>query len=332
MIDPKLGINIINHLQSKTLEFIKSADKHLSITNNIQDVAISYAIFIHQMIDDIRTNVGLLEAQSYAKSNQYDFISLFGIEDKFQPIHQHIKSPKLFWALFGLSIKNTEFPSINFEMLKDSYEIESRKNLTLNARSYAYISFQSVFKRVDEFLVLIRKQSLNVSESEWKRIIRLIIKEAQREINDCIKKNITTLNRQKTYTLYRGIDIDKSKNIRVGRYKVGNPLSQTQDWGRGFSFTNKKEVATRFALHKFVDDESSLGISKDRRFDNLSFLFNEIKVSKDNFLNDKNKRPYVIKFKVDYESILIDASGLYENELIVDPESAKVISYLLPKY
>lgn len=332
MSNAELGLKIVEVVQSNLLKFIDVADKKISKTNNIQNAAIDYAILRRSILGEILNDVGLEAAQSYAKSNQYDLIGLFGLKNKVDPIHQYIKSSRLYWALFGLAIKNTEFPSLNYEMLKNSYEIKDRLKLSLDARSYSYASFQKVHRGVDEAIVYLDKSKKKFSESQFNKIMSEIVKDSSKDLSESIRKNTTTKKVQQTYTVYRGIDIDKLQNVRVGRFKKNNTSSDQQDFGKGFSFSPDKNLAIKFAIHKFISDENSLGISKNRRFDNLSFLFDEIKVTKNEFFDINSKRPYVVKYKVNREDILIDASGSFESEIMIDPINVKVLSYFLPKY
>jgi hypothetical protein len=325
-------VKIIEIVQSCKLQFINFADKKLIKTNNIQNIAVDYALLRRVTLDVIRNKLGLEAAQLYAKSNQYDFIGLFGLKDKVEPIHQYIKSPRLFWALFGLAIKNTEFPSLNYEMLKNSYEIKDRLKLSLDARSYSYASFQKVHRSVDELIVYLGKTEQQVSNSQFTKIVNQIIKDSTKELRLSIKNNLTSKKVQQSYIVYRGIDIDKLQSVRVGRYKKNNTFNEQQEFGKGFSFSPDKNLAIKFAIHKFIKDENSLGINKDRRFENLSFLFDETKVAKNDFFDIAAKRPYVVKYKINREDILIDASGSFESEIMIDPINVKVVSYFLPKY
>lgn len=332
MRNSQLELKIIKIIQHNCLQFIAQADKKLSKTNNIQNIAVDYVLLRKSTLDVIENKLGLEAAQLYAKSNQYDFMGLFGLKDKVEPIHQHIKNHRLFWSLFGLFIKTIEFPSLNYEMLKKSYEIKDRLKLSLDARSYSYASFQIVHMHICETLDYLNKIGREVGESEFKRITKELIKNCSEHLNASIKNNLTSKKVQQTYVVYRGIDINKSQNIRVGRYKKNNSLHEQQDFGKGFSFSPDKNLAINFAIHKFIQDENSLGINKERRFENLSFLFDEIKVTKDDFFDIDKKRPYVVKYKVNREDILIDASGFYESEIIIDPMRVKVVSYFLPKH
>lgn len=332
MRNTKLQLKIIELVQSCKLEFINAADKKISKTNNIQDIAVDYALLKISILDVIGNKLGIEAAQLYGKSYQYDFISLFGLNEKVEPIHQYIKSPRLFWALFGLAIKNTEFPSLNYEMLKNSYAIKDRLQLPLDARSYTFASFRCVHMKVDELIVILSNTGQQLSDSQFKKIINQIKKDSNNELNALIKNNHTNKNIQQTYTLFRGVDIDKLQNVRVGRFKNNNVFNEQQEFGKGFSFTSDKDVAIKFAVHKFIQDDNFFGISKEGRFEKLSFLFDEIKITKNDFFDIAAKRPYVVKYKINREDILIDASGSRENEVMVDPDKAKVVSYFLPKY
>jgi hypothetical protein len=332
MRNTKLELKIIELVQSCKLQFINDADKKLSKTNNIQDIAVDYALLRMSILGLIENKLGREAAGFYGKSNQYDFIGLFGLNEKVEPIHQYIKSPRLFWALFGLAIKDTEFPSLNYEMLKNSYEIKDRLQLPLDARSYTFASFHRVHRSVDELIVYLDKIGKRVSSSQFKNIINQIKKDSNKELSAFIKNNLTNKKIQQTYIVYRGIDIDKLQNVRVGRFKNNNPFNEQQEFGKGFSFSSDKNLAIKFAVHKFIQDENSLGINKAGRFEKLSFLFDEIKVTKTDFFDIAAKRPYVVKYKIKREDILIDASGYIENEIMVDPNNAKIVSYFLPKY
>jgi hypothetical protein len=327
----QLKLKIIDEVQSNLLEYIETENKSLSKSNNLQNSAYKYALLRHTTLSKIKRNLGVEAAQSYAKSNQYDFVGLFGFPNKVDPLHQHIRNPRLYWALFGLAIKSTEFPSLNYDLVKKSYEIKDRLKLSLDARSYSYAFFQIVHQDIDETLCFLGGHVAQ-DKTQLKKIVSEVNSKAPRILNACIGNNISTKKVQKSYVVFRGIDIDRTQNVRVGRYKRNNLFFEKQESGKGFSFTTDKDLAIRFSISKFIEDEYSLGISRERRFDNLSFLFEELKVSRGAFFNVEQKRPYVIKYKVDREDILIDASGAFEREVMIDPDNVKIVSYFLPKY
>jgi hypothetical protein len=84
--------------------------------------------------------------------------------------------------------------------------------------------------------------------------------------------------------------------------------------------------------YKFTKNENLFGMHREQRFHNLSYFFEEQKISKDEFFDINNKRPYVIKYKIKHDDLILDLSGYTEKEVVVDNEKAKIISYFLPRY
>jgi len=324
----KTTSKIIQVVRDDLMIFIEENDKRLNKNfspNNFIESAFNYATF------QFRTQIKLKEEFDIVHFNQYEFINFFGLKNQIEPLHIHIKNTRLFWGLFTRLIKHNEFPSFNYEMIKQSYLIKDRLKPNLEARSHSGLTFFLAYTFIYDCIKLIIQEQKFITEEQINELRKDTPKEVNKELTKTNSKKITH-KKKESYILYRGIDIDKNQNIRVDRKKLNNPNAEKQDAGQGFSFTSDRQEAINFAIHKFIKDENSLGMNRELRFHNLSYFFEEQKISKDKFFDINNKRPYVVKYKIKHDDLILDLSGTKECEVVVDNEKAKIISYFLPRY
>lgn len=321
----------VNIYQEMYKDYFKSVSKKKSI-DAIDEV--TNFLFLNLDAKWIAVQqLGSEKVSFFDKSHQYKILAFYGSSDGQIPDTQHLlKNSRIYWAIFGYLIENDEYPFAIMPQIVNSCELHNRKLLESNARTYMALCLTITKSCLDLYFQLLNDDMVDLNQLKRKflQICKTAIRaDVESNFRKALSSIPTTANGK--IIIYRGFDIAKNKDVRLGRYKRNNHNFYVQDSCAGLNYTLSKSVAQNFAVHKFVDD-SALGVSKHHRMIASSSIFDLENISLDGFTDPSLRRPYVAKYLVDSSDILLNISCFGESEIVLNPKDVHLVDYRPVRY
>jgi hypothetical protein len=335
-------IKVLKIINDVYKDFFNEENKKLNVNPNLMFFATRYALLREQIKATISEEIGIQAMQYFARNEQLHIAAFFGLKGICDPSHVYIKNARVFFALYGYFVVRDEFPAVNLNNYEKSLEHFNRLALSYKARTYSAIVIETVLFSYNEFANVYFEYHDKTIKSEFINLIFMckeFIKHHEKKMLSAIsnihenttKKLSNSVNKNKKITLYRGFEIANTKNVRFNRVKKSNPECYLQDAGRSICYTLNKNVAYKFATHKFVNHDE-FNVSYEDRISNVKFLLSK-SVDIDNEMMSKcDRRVYVAKYEVDIDDVVTDWCYSVESEVIVLPKNAKLIEYRPVRY
>lgn len=166
-----------------------------------------------------------------------------------------------------------------------------------------------------------------------------------KQLNKTLWNYLKTLNPDDEAIIYRGFNIKKDDDVRVGRNRIGNSNYYKQNTGKGISFTINEGVANWFA-HRLVFIGSDFVRFSMRAIPDTDIVFHSIDVTAeldrealsgfklfniDKGFVDLSSRRIVGKYTIKKKDILFYSGVLGEEEIVALPHKTNLITYKLSK-
>ena len=315
--------------------FFVLENKRLSKDQNIIKFSMRYVILIEKIKCDVENKVNEETMKFVTENDQFFIAAFFGITNVCEPTHIYLKNTRAFFALYKHFITVNEFPSINLNMYEESLKIHNRLNLCYEARTYASISFYqtifvySVFIKSYNTEFHSKYSALNLKHLHDQFLItseKFIQKYTDKNYEISKLKLRSHLRSDDKLYVYRGFEISDDDNVRLKRVKKNNPTSQIQDSGKSICYTLNKEIANKFAMHKFKKTDLFI-VEYEERIDRVKLLFDNCDTNFDEFTSKLNRRVYVAKYEINLKDVIVDSCYSDESEVIVLPQNARLIEY-----
>ncbi len=289
------------------------------------------------MIESIKANFDYPISYTLSKIHEYEFVAFFGNGRDITGTHLLLKDPRKFWSIFTFLIHKIQYPSLYLKQIEESLTLYKRMKVPLTGRNYsAYCLLLTdlFWEKNSNYLLKINNLEDVASLSD---ILSIFNSDVNNLIHELILKSLERTNRTnnkktKTVTVFRGFDISKTENVRKNRFKKNNFEAQQQDAGFGVSYSYNKEIAKDFSKQKF-DAASFILLNTIRdRVSIASFSLSNSRIKSDDFLDISKRTPYVGKYELHKDDILVDISDFAEEEVIALPSKVKLLDYRPSKY
>jgi hypothetical protein len=216
--------------------------------------------------------------------------------DVFLEVEDKITNPIFFWTLQFIYYPESNLCHSNFEKWNLAFSRYDRLTLSFNERQ----------KCVDQ----------NIKELQNLNPIAI-----NKTMFNYFKKN-------DNWNIFRGFSVRKNDDIRVGRKVVGNPQSETQENGRGLSYTIRKQTAVFFSRqYQVMSSKNGTELSNGEGvLDQTSVPINYFDGVDEELLNSDAKR-VVAMYTISKKDVLYYNNLFGESELVALPSSVKLKRY-----
>ncbi len=249
----------------------------------------------------------------FCKKSKKDILSI-----SFFKSEPQIQNSKLFWILY---------PAIHQNLSPETNPISKD---VMDEMFYRYDRLDSTLEERQKMIVLYHE--LNHTKGDIK----------PQRINKKLWEYLKKFDDDDDVILYRGFSIAENQDVRIGRKKLDNENAYRQQSGCGFCYTMDEDIALWFAHRlymidgkfsccrvKFDNHES--GIERDMVIIDDGGILEGNKTIIDTSLVDIDSRRVVAKYSVKKRDILFYVDNMNEREIVVMPETTKLISYKLSR-
>jgi len=231
-----------------------------------------------------------------------------------------------YFSLLPFAIDRIEFPSLVKDEIQKSLEINNRLSIPLRRRNFLanlMVSARNYVMQIIEQTANYYKISPTLIETEKlckkhkSKLINFVCNKTS-QIEKMMNKH---KNNDKTYTIYRGYDIDTNEDILINR-KI-----RLQDANKSFSFTVDTDIAKMFANYKNLTSDDNDRTTYDDRVNLVSSFINSEKI--ENYRSKLNRKFVVAKYKIYEKDIFFIPfeTSTTECEVFANPDNAKLIRY-----
>ena len=305
---------------------------------SVEDKCISFQLFrqqCHSMIYHKYFDANFMSNDYYIQNSLFDYIDcsismiFFRNQSNVTPLNKKIDND-FFYSLLPFVIDRIEFPSLVKDEIQIALAINNRLSIPLNRRNF--LANLMVCSR--EYVLQVIEQTAN----QYKRVPTFI------EIEKVCKKhksqylkfvcNRTSqiekmMNKQKnddkTYTIYRGYDIDVNEDVIINR-KI-----RLQDANKSYSFTANTDVAKMFANYKNLTIDENDATTYDDRVNLVSSFIDSKEI--DPYRTKSNRKFIIAKYKISEKDIIFMPfqTSTTECEVFAYPDNAKLVRYTIVK-
>ena len=303
-------------------------------SKSIEDKCISFHLFRQQCY---RILIGKYFYLNY-KNNDYliqnslfDYIdcslSMLFFRNQFENTSLNTRIDNdFYYSLLPFVIDRIEFPSLVKEEIKKSMEINNRLSITLRRRNFLanlMVVARNYVTQIIEQTVNQYKKTPTLIETE-----KLCKKHKPKFINfvcnrtsEIEKMMNRHKNDDKTYTIYRGYDIDANEDIIINRN------IRLQDANKSYSFTVSTGIAKMFANYKNLTTDDNDATTYDDRVNLVSSFIDSDKI--EGYRTKLNRKYVVAKYKIEENDIFFIPfqTSTTECEVFANPDNAKLIRY-----
>jgi hypothetical protein len=266
----------------------------------------------------------------YIQNALYDYIDcsismmFFGNQFEIYSLNKRIDND-FYFALLTFAIDRIEFPSLVKDEIKASMEINNRlgihlkrrnflANLMVGSRNYVIQIIEKTADQYKRIPTLIETEKLC---KKYKMQFFNFVCNRTSQIEKMMNKH---KNEDKTFTVYRGYDIDENEDVLINR-KI-----RLQDANKSYSFTANNNVAKMFANYKNLTIDIG-GTTYDDRVNLVSSFIDLKKI--ESYKTKSNRKFVVAKYKIDEKDIIFMPfqTSTTECEVFANPDHAKLIRY-----
>ena len=299
-----------------------------------EDKCILFQLFrrqCHSMIHHKYFDANFMSNNYFIQNSLFDYIDcsismlFFRNQSDFIPLNKNIDND-FFYSLLPFVIDRIEFPSIVKPEIQEAIEINNRLSVPLYRRNF--LANLMICSR--DYVAQVIEQTAN----QYKKIPTFIeiekvcrkhksqfLKFACNRTSQIEKIMNTHKNDDKTYTIYRGYDIDVNEDVIINR-KI-----RLQDANKSYSFTANNDVAKMFANYKNLTIDDNDATTYDDRVNLVSSFIDAEKI--DSYRTKSNRKFVVAKYKIDEKDIIFMPfqTSTTECEVFANPDNAKLVRY-----
>lgn len=329
----KNEIKALEIINKNMIIFFQEESKKLKLDPNLIKFFARFCAFDTILRYEISDELGVNATNYLLDGLQLYIASFFGLDDIIQPAHKHLKNDRAFFALYSYLMYENQFPSVMAENVERCLDEYGRKQLSIEARTYAAVVADVVNISYKVFIQdLVENSPFNhvsfdLIVSEYIRLHESLV---VRHVNEYFEKEMRaikkSLNSANKLTVYRGFEISSDDDVRRGRLKINNPESHLQDAGKGMFYTTDKDIANAFAINKFSHQEDFIDF--DKRTSNVNFILKNANFDLDKFMSKTNRRAYIGKYEVNFKDVLYARVHLGESEIVAIPSKVNLVNYM----
>ena len=308
---------------------------YCSVQNKkIEEKCISFQLFRKQCHANLYRkyfNLNFKNNDYVIQNSLYDYIdcslSMMFFRNQFEnsSLNKRIDN-EFYYSLLPFAIDRIEFPSLVKDEIKTSMEINNRLSVPLKRRNF--LASLMVGSRQYVMQVIEQIANHNKRAPTFFEIEKICKKHKSKYFNfvcnrtSQIEKMMNYYkNDDKTYTIYRGYDIDATEDVIINR-KI-----RLQEANKSYSFTANTDVAKMFANYKNLTINNNEETTYDDRVNLVSAFIDSDKI--DCYRTKSNRKFVVAKYKIDEKDIFFIPfeTSTKEFEVFANPDNAKLIRY-----